>query len=97
MKHIVPSMTYLALGVTALLGVALGGAIGAVIAGGLACILITPLAVVAAAMLSSPHFDPISVGLPVMENCAIMGFAAGGVVATFLISCRYRTMPESLR
>jgi tetrahydromethanopterin S-methyltransferase subunit C len=97
MKHIVPSMRYMALSVRALFGVALGGIIGAVIGGLLSCFLVTLLAMIAGVIFSMPHFDPISAGLPVMESCATMGFAAGGVVATFLISCRYRAMPEKLR
>jgi hypothetical protein len=81
----------------ALLGVALGGAVGAVIGGVLSYLVIAPVAMIAAAIISFADFDPMSVGFPVVENCAIMGFAAGGVIATFLISCRYRAVPESLR
>jgi tetrahydromethanopterin S-methyltransferase subunit C len=87
----------MALSVTALFGVAMGGVIGAVLGGLLSCFLVTLLAMIAGVIVSLPHLDPINAGLPVMESCATMGFAAGGVVATFLISCRYRTMPEKLR
>ena len=97
MKHIVPLLRYVALAVMALLGIALGGVAGAILGIALAYLLIAPVAVFMAAIFSSPHFDPMGVGFPVMENCATMGFAAGGVIATFLISCRYRAMPESLR
>jgi ABC-type antimicrobial peptide transport system permease subunit len=95
MKHIAPVMRYVALAILALLGIALGGVAGAIIGVALAYILIAPVAMIAATIFSSPHVDPMSIGFPVMENCATMGFAAGGVIATFLISCRYRTMPES--
>ena len=80
-----------------LLGITLGGTVGAIIGGALSYLVIAPVAMIAGAIISFADFDPISVGFPVMENCAIMGFAAGGVVATFLISCRYRAIPESLR
>ncbi len=97
MKHVVHSMRYVGLSLMALLGVALGGAVGAIIGGVLSYLVIAPVAMIAAAIISFADFDPMSVGFPVMENCAIMGFAAGGVIATFLISCRYRAAPESLR
>jgi hypothetical protein len=97
MKHIVPLMRYVALALMALSGIALGGLIGGVVGVALAYLLIAPVAVILAAIFSSPYFDPMGIGFPVMENCATIGFAAGGVVATFFISCRYRAMPESLR
>ncbi|MGO4387118.1 hypothetical protein AB4Y85_06240 [Microvirga sp. 2YAF29] len=96
MKHVVHSMQYLGLAFLALLGIALGGVAGAILGIALAYLLIAPVAVFTAAIFSSPHFDPMGIGFRVMENCATMGFAAGGVVATFIISCRYRAMPESL-
>lgn len=97
MKHVVHSVRYVGLSLMALFGIALGGGAGAVIGAALAYLVIVPIVVITAALLSSPSFDPMGIGFPVMENCAIMGFAAGGVVATFLISCRYRAIPERLR
>ncbi len=76
----------------ALLGIALGGGAGALAGIALAYLLITPIAMIAAALFPSPSFDPMGIGVPVMENCAIVGLAAGGVVALFFISCRYRAM-----
>lgn len=95
MKHIVPLMRYVVLATLALSGIALGGLIGALSGIALAFVAITPVAVCLTALFSSAHFDPMSVWFPFMENCATMGFAAGGVVSTFLISRRYGSMEES--
>ncbi|WP_457090033.1 hypothetical protein [Microvirga sp. P5_D2] len=97
MKHVVHSARYLGLSLMALLGIALGAGLGGVIGGALAYLVIAPVAMITAALLSSPFIDPMSVAFPALEGCATIGFAAGGVVATFFISCRYRAMPESLR
>lgn len=96
MRHVIPLMKHMALATLALAGIAVGGATGAVVGMALAYLVLAPGAVIAATLFSSAHLDPMSVWLPVMENCATMGFSAGGVVATFLISCRNRAMPESL-
>jgi hypothetical protein len=97
MRHVIPLMKHLALAALALAGIAAGGSAGAVAGMALAYLLLAPGAVIAATLFSSAHLDPMSVWFPVMENCATMGFAAGGVIATFLISCRYRAMPERLQ
>ena len=97
MKHVVPLMRYMGLSLMALSGIAMGGLIGGVVGLALAYLLVAPGAVIVATILSTVDLDPMSIWFPVMENCATMGFAAGGVASTFLISCRYRAMPESLR
>jgi ABC-type lipoprotein release transport system permease subunit len=75
MKHIVPLMRYVALAILALLGIALGGAAGALLGVALAYLLIAPITVVAAAIVSTPYFDPMGIGFPVrgLRNHGLCG------------------------